>query len=167
MELMAEARTKLAEACIMKRWLKTAKSDPPFKHDSQILDDVIRTARFSALSASCSKMCYFGSRTSEGFEELKGEIARLQLRMEVLCNLNTTTTQDRIHDGLKRDKIVRDPIIVKTKGDYGNTSNPNPKVRRCTICKDVGHTRHKCPSLHTQQADVDGDNSDALNEDMV
>uniref|UniRef100_A0A2N9H0R3 Uncharacterized protein n=1 Tax=Fagus sylvatica TaxID=28930 RepID=A0A2N9H0R3_FAGSY len=133
----------------------------------QILDDVIRTARFSALSASCSKMCYFGSRTSEGFEELKSEIARLQLRMEVLCNLNTTTTQDIIQDGLNRDKIVRDPIIVKTKGDYGNTSNPNPKVRRCTICKDVGHTRRKCPSLHTQQADVDGDGSDALNEDMV
>ena len=112
-------------------------------------------------------MCYFGSRTSEGFEELKGEIARLQLLMEVLCNLNTTTTQDRIHDELKRDKIVRDPIIVKTKGDYGNTSNPNPKVRRCTICKDVGHTRRKCPSLHTQQADVDGDSSDALNKDLV
>ncbi|GMY13676.1 protein FAR1-RELATED SEQUENCE 5-like [Fagus crenata] len=149
------------------RWLKTAKSDPPYKHDSQILDDVIRTARFSALSASCSKMCYFGSRTSEGFEELKSEIARLQLRMEVLCNLNTTTTQDIIQDGLNRDKIVRDPIIVKTKGDYGNTSNPNPKVRRCTICKDVGHTRRKCQSLHTQQADVDGDSSDALNEDMV
>uniref|UniRef100_A0A2N9F6F8 Uncharacterized protein n=1 Tax=Fagus sylvatica TaxID=28930 RepID=A0A2N9F6F8_FAGSY len=113
------------------------------------------------------EMCYFGSRTSEGFEELKSEIARLQLRMEVLCNLNTTTTQDIIQDGLNRDKIVRDPIIVKTKGDYGNTSNPNPKVRRCTICKDVGHTRRKCPSLHTQQADVDGDGSDALNEDMV
>ncbi|GMY31344.1 serine--trna ligase [Fagus crenata] len=145
----------------------TWESDPPYKHDSQILDDVIRTARFSALSASCSKMCYFGSRTSEGFEELKSEIARLQLRMEVLCNLNTTTTQDIIQDGLNRDKIVRDPIIVKTKGDYGNTSNPNPKVRRCTICKDVGHTRRKCPSLHTQQADVDGDSSDALNEDMV
>ncbi|GMY13670.1 serine--trna ligase [Fagus crenata] len=145
----------------------TWESDPPYKHDSQILDDVIRTARFSALSASCSKMCYFGSRTSEGFEELKSEIARLQLRMEVLCNLNTTTTQDIIQDGLNRDKIVRDPIIVKTKGDYGNTSNPNPKVRRCTICKDVGHTRRKCPSLHTQQANVDGDSSDALNEDMV
>uniref|UniRef100_A0A2N9GAZ5 SWIM-type domain-containing protein n=1 Tax=Fagus sylvatica TaxID=28930 RepID=A0A2N9GAZ5_FAGSY len=165
--MKAEHLNQIPSTCIMKRWLKTAKSDPPYKHDSQILDDVIRTARFSALSASCSKMCYFGSRTSEGFEELKSEIARLQLRMEVLCNLNTTTTQDIIQDGLNRDKIVRDPIIVKTKGDYGNTSNPNPKVRRCTICKDVGHTRRKCPSLHTQQADVDGDGSDALNEDMV
>jgi hypothetical protein len=165
--MKAEHLNQIPSTCIMKRWLKTAKSDSPYKHDSQILDDVIRTARFSALSASCSKMCYFGSRTSEGFEELKSEIARLQLRMEVLCNLNTTTTQDILQDGLNRDKIVRDPIIVKTKGDYGNTSNPNPKVRRCTICKDVGHTRRKCPSLHTQQADVDGDGSDALNEDMV
>ncbi|GMY24836.1 protein FAR1-RELATED SEQUENCE 5-like [Fagus crenata] len=165
--MKAEHLNQIPSTCIMKRWLKTAKSDPPYKHDSQILDDVTRTARFSALSASCSKMCYFGSRTSEGFEELKSEIARLQLRMEVLCNLNTTTTQDIIRDGLNRDKIVRDPIIVKTKGDYSNTSNPNPKVRRCTICKDVGHTRRKCPSLHTQQADVDGDSSDALNEDMV
>ncbi|GMY21224.1 protein FAR1-RELATED SEQUENCE 5-like [Fagus crenata] len=165
--MKAEHLNQIPLTCIMKRWLKTAKSDPPYKHDSQNLDDVIHTARFNALSASCSKMCYFGSRTSEGFEELKSKIARLQLRMEVLCNLNTTTTQDIIQDGLNRDKIVRDPIIVKTKGDYGNTSNPNPKVRRCTICKDVGHTRRKCPSLHTQQANVDGDSSDALNEDMV
>ena len=53
--------------CIMTRWLKTAKSDLPCKLESQMSLDIIRMARFSPLSASCSKMCYFGSRTTQGF----------------------------------------------------------------------------------------------------
>ena len=42
--MKAEHLNQIPSTCIMKRWLKTAKSDPPYKHDSQILDDVIRTA---------------------------------------------------------------------------------------------------------------------------
>ena len=58
----------------MKRWLKTAKFDPSDKHESQISPDVISMARFSALSFKCSQMCFFGSRTKKGFEELKVEM---------------------------------------------------------------------------------------------
>ena len=93
-------------------------------------------------------MCFFGSRTKKGFEELKVEIARLKCRMEELYNSNINANGKVIHSrvGIKRN--VHDPAIVKTKGDHGSTSNNNAKVRRCGNCRDVGHTTHTCPSIH-------------------
>ncbi|XP_030964840.1 pentatricopeptide repeat-containing protein At4g31850, chloroplastic-like [Quercus lobata] len=124
--------------------------------------DIIRMARFSALSASCSQMCYFGSRTTQGFEELKVEIARLTRRMEELYNSSKEAVEDGIRTASNKANLnVRDPAIVKTKGDHGSTSNSHShaKVRRCSSCKDVGHTRRSCPSTHIQQGEhVDGDN---------
>ena len=148
--------------CIMTRWLKTEKSDLPCKLESQMSLDIIRMAWFSALSASCSKMCYFGSRTTQGFEELKVEIARLTRRMEELYNSSKEAVEDGIRTASNKANLnVRDPAIVKTKGDHGSTSNSHShaKVRRCSSCKDVGHTRRTCPSTHIQQGEhVDGDN---------
>ncbi|KAK4595456.1 hypothetical protein RGQ29_013782 [Quercus rubra] len=154
--MKVEHLKQIPPMCIMTRWLKTAKSDLPCKLESQMSLDIIRMARFSALSTSCSKMCYFGSRTTQGFEELKVEIARLTRHMEELYN----SSKEAIEDGIctasnKANLNVRDPAIFKTKGDHGSTSNSHShvKVRRCSSCKDVGHTRRTCPSTHIQQAD--------------
>ena len=158
--MKAEHLKQIPPSCIMKRWLKIAKSDLSDKHESQISPDVISMARFSALSFSCSQMCFFGSRTKEGFEELNVEIARLKCRMEELYNSNISANGEGIHSrvGIKRN--VRDPAIVKTKGDHGSTSNSSAKVRRCSNCRDVGHTRRTCPSIHIHQGGhVDSDNS--------
>ena len=158
--MKAEHLKQIPPSCIMKRWLKTAKFDLSDKHESQISPDVISMARFSALSFKCSQMCFFGSRTKKGFEELKVEIARLKCRMEELYNSNINANGKVIHSkvGIKRN--VHDPAIVKTKGDHGSTSNNNAKVRRCGNCRDVGHTTHTCPSIHIHQGEhVDSDNS--------
>ena len=158
--MKAEHLKQIPPSCIMKRWLKIAKSDLSDKHESQISPNVISMARFSALSFSCSQMCFFGSRTKEGFEELKVEIARLKCRMEELYNSNISANGEGIHSrvGIKRN--VRDPTIVKTKGDHGSTSNSSAKVRRCINCRDVGHIRRTCPSIHIHQGGhVDSDNS--------
>lgn len=115
-------------------------------------------------------MCYFGLRTTEEFEKLKIEIARLKCHMEELYNSNIKTDEDGIHTRLRSDKNVCDcdPAIVKTEGDNGNTSNSKAKVRWCINCKDVGHTRHTCPSIHNQQAEhVDGDNQDEFMEHHI
>ncbi|XP_050259192.1 protein FAR1-RELATED SEQUENCE 5-like [Quercus robur] len=153
---------QIPPTCIMNRWLKTAKSDLPYKLESQMSPDIIRMARFSALSASCCQMCYFGSRTTQGFKELKVEIARLTRRMEELYNSSKEAAEDGIRTASNKANLnVRDPAIVKTKGDHGSTSNnhSHAKVRRCSSCKDVGHTRRTCPSTHIQQGEhVDGDN---------
>ena len=107
-------------------------------------------------------MCYFGSRTTQGFEELKVEIARLTRRMEELYNSSKEAVEDGIRTASNKANLnVRDPAIVKTKGDHGSISNSHShaKVRRCSSCKDVGHTRLTCPSTHIQQGEhVDGDN---------
>ncbi|XP_030970242.1 protein FAR1-RELATED SEQUENCE 5-like [Quercus lobata] len=52
--MKAEHLKQIPPSCIMKRWLKIAKSDLSDKHESQISPDVISMAWFSALSFSCS-----------------------------------------------------------------------------------------------------------------
>nr|XP_023881499.1 protein FAR1-RELATED SEQUENCE 5-like [Quercus suber] len=167
--MKVEHLKQIPPTCIMNRWLKTAKSDLPCKLESQMSPDIIRMARFSALSASCSQMCYFDSRTTQGFEELKVEIARLTRRMEELYNSSKEAVEDGIRTTSNKANLnVRDPVIVKTKGDHGSTSNSHShaKVRRCSNCKDVGHTRRTCPSTHIQQGErVDGDNVPESMED--
>ncbi|KAL0008699.1 hypothetical protein SO802_010201 [Lithocarpus litseifolius] len=161
--MKVEHLKQIPPSCIMNKWLKTAKSDLPCKLESQMSPDIIRMARFSALSASCSQMCYFGSRTTQGFEELKVEIARLTRRMEELYNSSKEAAKDGIRTASNKANLnVRDPAIVKTKGDHGSTSNNHSraKVRRCSSCNNVGHTRRTCPSTHIQQGEhVDGDNT--------
>ena len=155
----------------MNRWLKTAKSDLPCKLESQMSPNIIHMARFSALSVSCSKMCYFGSRTTQGFEELNVEIARLTRRMEELYNSSKEAVEDGIRIASNKANLnVCDPAIVNTKGDHGSTSNSHShaKVRRCSTYKDVGHTRCTCPSTHIQQGvHVDGDNIPESMEHLV
>ena len=157
--MKVEHLKQIPPTCIMNRWLKTAKFDLPCKLESQMSPNIIRMARFSALSVSCSQMCYFGSRTTQGFEELNVEIARLTRRMEELYNSSKKAAEDGIHIACKANLNVCDPAIVNTTGDHGSTSNSHSlaTVRRCSTCKDVGHTRRTCPSTHIQQGErVDG-----------
>ena len=60
--------------------------------------------------------------------------------MEKLYNSNKNANEDGIHTRLKINKNVRDPAIVQTKGDHGNTINSKVKDRQCSNCKDVGYT---------------------------
>ena len=74
-------------------------------------------------------MCYFGSRTTQGFEELKVEIARLKCCMEELYNSTKEVVEDGIRTMSNNNINVRDPAIVKTKGDHGSTSNSHSHAK--------------------------------------
>ena len=60
---------------------------------------------------------------------------------------------------------VRDPIIVKAKGNPGNLKDKFKKPRHCGKCKKVGHTVRKCPEfVNTHNAFINIEDSI---EDMV
>ena len=111
----------------------------------------------------CSWMSYFVSQSKKAFKEARCEIQRLTCQMEELCK-NSVEESER--EDLKATKHhVRDPIIVKTKGNPGNLKDKFKKPRHCGKCKKVGHTVRKCPEfVNTHNAFINIEDSI---EDMV
>ncbi|RVW28179.1 Protein FAR1-related sequence 5 [Vitis vinifera] len=109
---------EIPETCIMKRWSKLAKETVQVHHDNESQGDATNIIRYGALSSMCSRMSYFASQSEKAFKEARCEIQRLTCQMEELCK-NSVEESER--EDLKATKHhVRDPIIVKTKGNPGN-----------------------------------------------
>ena len=64
----------------------------------------------------CNKLSYYASDTSSSFLEAKNEIENLTVRMEELYNSNLKGKKV-VADGAISPNQVRDPNIVKTKGN--------------------------------------------------
>ncbi|RVW73011.1 Protein FAR1-related sequence 5 [Vitis vinifera] len=114
---------EIPETCIMKRWSKLAKETVQVHHDNESQGDATNIIRYGALSSMCSWMSYFASQSKKAFKEARCEIQRLTYQMEELCK-NSAEESER--EDLKATKHhVRDPIIVKTKGnpEFINTHN--------------------------------------------
>ncbi|RVX10646.1 Protein FAR1-related sequence 5 [Vitis vinifera] len=155
---------EIPETCIMKRWSKLAKETVQVHHDNESQSDA---------TTMCSRMSYFASQSEKAFKEARCEIQRLTFQMEELCK-NSVEESER--EDLKATKHhVRDPIIVKTKGNPGNLKDKFKKPRHCGKCKKVGHTVRKCPEfVNTHNAFINiedsiedmGDMHSLLNHNM-
>ncbi|RVW26055.1 hypothetical protein CK203_108892 [Vitis vinifera] len=164
---------EIPETCIMKRWSKLAKETVQVHHDNESQGDATNIIRYGALSSMCSRMSYFASQSEKAFKEARCEIQRLTCQMEELCK-NSVEESER--EDLKATKHhVRDPIIVKTKGNPGNLKDKFKKPRHCGKCKKVGHTVRKCPEfVNTHNAFINiedsiedmGDMPSLLNHNM-
>ncbi|RVW45840.1 hypothetical protein CK203_086249 [Vitis vinifera] len=108
---------EIPESCIMKRWSKLAKKTIQVHHDNESQGDPINIIQYGALSSMCSRMSYFGSQSKKAFKEARCEIQRLTCQMEELCK---NSAEEGEREDLKATKHhVRDPIIVKMKGNPG------------------------------------------------
>ena len=85
----------------------------------------------------CSRMPYFASQSKKVFTEAIYEIQRLTCQIEELCK-NSVKEGER--EDLKTTKHhVRDPNIVKTKGNPSTLRDKFLKPRRYGKCKKVRH----------------------------
>ncbi|XP_059597879.1 protein FAR1-RELATED SEQUENCE 5-like [Vitis vinifera] len=147
---LVEHLEEIPQSCIMKRWTKLAKvytRSVPVNESDNNMD---RFVRYGSLSSMCNKLSYFASDTSSSFIEAKNEIHNLTARMEELYNYNLKGKKIA-SDGATGTNQVRDPNIVKTKGNPGKVAMNVQKGRRCSRCKRVGHTIRKCPEATIPQ----------------
>ncbi|KAL6329408.1 hypothetical protein AAG906_018047 [Vitis piasezkii] len=133
----------------MKRWTKLAKVYTRSTMN-ETDNDMDRFVRYGSLSSMCNKLSYFASDTSSSFIEAKNEIENLTARMEELYNYNLKGKKIAA-DGATSTNQVRDPNIVKNKGNPGKVAINVQKGRRCSRCKRVGHTIRKCPKLQSSK----------------
>ncbi|RVW58741.1 Protein FAR1-related sequence 5 [Vitis vinifera] len=148
--MKVEHLEEIPQSCIMKRWTKLAKVYTRSIPVNETNNNMDRFVRYGSLSSMCNKLSYFVSDTSSSFIEAKNEIQNLTARMEELYNYNLKGKKIA-SDGAIGTNQVRDPNIVKTKGNPGKVAMNVQKGRRCGCCKRVGHTIRKCPEATIPQ----------------
>ncbi|KAK2658174.1 hypothetical protein Ddye_004707 [Dipteronia dyeriana] len=77
---------------ILTRWTTGVKHMSDIDGSREVtLTPTMEMARYRSLSAKCSKLCYFASKSNDEFEEANGEIDKLTVYMQELmpCSLLT------------------------------------------------------------------------------
>ncbi|KAL6347575.1 hypothetical protein AAG906_026101 [Vitis piasezkii] len=146
--MKVEHLEQIPRSCIMKRWTKLVYTRSRLVNETD--NDMDWFVRYGSLSSMCNKLSYFASDTSSSFIEAKNEIQNLTARMEELYNYNLKWKKITA-DGATSTNQVRDPNIVKTKGNPGKVAMNVQKGRRCSRCKRVGHTIRKCPKVQSSK----------------
>ncbi|KAL6343311.1 hypothetical protein AAG906_022386 [Vitis piasezkii] len=113
--MKVEHLEEIPQSCIMKRWTKLAKV-------------------YTRSTVRCATSSPTLHRSSSSFIEARNEIQKLTARMEELYNYNLKGKKIA-SDGATGTNQVRDPNIVKTKGNPGKVAMNVQKGRRCSRCK--------------------------------
>ncbi|KAK3225513.1 hypothetical protein Dsin_005375 [Dipteronia sinensis] len=134
---------EIPSSLIMHRWTKDVKCGFDLNGNNlEINDKVSETVRHGALGVLCNKICYFASKTDIAYREARPKLESLAIRMEELF-LNEKTTTSVNETSICNLDIIKDPVVVVTKGD-GNHKSKKKRQRQCGKCKEVGHTIKTC-----------------------
>ncbi|CAN1801334.1 Protein FAR1-RELATED SEQUENCE 5 [Linum perenne] len=125
-------------ACFLPRWTKQAKANESSGTTPTLDNNLVETMRYGALICQCYKLCELAKKNGECYENTMANIARA---------MNEVANYDFITRLVKRKyEDVKDPDVVRTKGNATVTPKSKGKGRKCGVCHVSGHTRVTCPS---------------------
>jgi hypothetical protein len=133
----------IPSSLILDRWTTRAKEYANIDERCEATPTpIMEKARYGSLTSKCNKMCYFASKSNDGFKEANGEIDKLTLRMQNLLPSSPTNSQRT--GGLPQVHNVKDPSVAATKGSVRHKKNAVVKQRKCGKCGQPGHTAKTC-----------------------
>ncbi|KAE8732263.1 hypothetical protein F3Y22_tig00002237pilonHSYRG01202 [Hibiscus syriacus] len=88
--------TYLPESLIQSRWTKDTKASAPSFVDLNMPPEVMQIARFVALRATSSRLCYFASKTDAFFKPARYEMKRLTEEFENSFGLNDSVNRSSV-----------------------------------------------------------------------
>ncbi|KAK0591076.1 hypothetical protein LWI29_035333 [Acer saccharum] len=144
----------IPSSLILHRWTTRAKDFSAIKYACEATPTpIMEKARYGSLSSKCNKMCYFASKSDDGFKEANGEIDKLTLRMQEL--MPSSPINSKNVSGVHHVHNVKDPSMAATKGSVRRKKNTGVKQRRCGKCGLPGHTAKTCPAnVQTKNSSV-------------
>ncbi|BBH08825.1 hypothetical protein Prudu_021131 [Prunus dulcis] len=117
--MKCEHLTEIPLALIMKRWTKSAQTDTCREFISKGEDttnEVVEMARYGSLSAMSNKVCFYASKSANGYAMLTNEFSRWEGICEGLQQKEEETSVKLGSAEQCPSNIVKDPNIVRTKG---------------------------------------------------
>ncbi|XP_062014143.1 protein FAR1-RELATED SEQUENCE 5-like [Rosa rugosa] len=141
--LESNPRIEIPLSLVMKRWTKHAKSEIQSTiPEDNIPGEALQLIRHGDLSYLGSKVSYLALKTKEGTDILRNELVKLEPVLEEILNQQ----KEIIVSSSDCDNILKDPIKVRSKGMQGTENSKRPKNnRKCSLCKNYGHTKPRCP----------------------
>ncbi|TXG53368.1 hypothetical protein EZV62_022537 [Acer yangbiense] len=107
--------------------------------------NITQIARYGALSSKCSRISYYASLSTEGYNEANVAIDKLTIQMKGLLPSSSTTMEENVHRTRTQSRVqVKDPVIAATKGSMRQNKNTKGKARKCGNCGQPGHTKKTC-----------------------
>ncbi|CAL2255662.1 unnamed protein product [Prunus armeniaca] len=97
-------------------------------------------ARYGSLNAMSNKVCFYASKSAEGYAMLMIEFSRWEGICEGLRQKEEETSLKLGTADQCPTNIVKDPNIVKTKGTQARQGGTR-KRRQCHLCRGYGHTK--------------------------
>ncbi|XLT22736.1 hypothetical protein HN873_054028 [Arachis hypogaea] len=144
--------TEMPASVILERWSKDARSrvrafmeKGPFCWDSMV------TCRNWMLNDLCRELCVLASAQVDDFVDVTGKLRNeiLHLKSKRVSPIGEGT--DPLVSSTLED-CVRDPQVLRhhKRRKFGVGRQPSSKgIKRCGICRAVGHNRLSCSQRHT------------------
>ncbi|XP_020417986.1 protein FAR1-RELATED SEQUENCE 5 [Prunus persica] len=154
--MKCEHLTEIPPALIMKRWTKNGQTDTCREFigkGEDTTNEVVEMARYGHLSAMSNKVCFYASKSADGYAMLTNEFSRWEGICEGLRQKEEQTSLKLGTGEQCPPNIVKDPNIVRTKGTQARQGGMR-KRRQCHLCHGYGHTKRNCsqrnlhPSRH-------------------
>ncbi|KAK0574114.1 hypothetical protein LWI29_018354 [Acer saccharum] len=108
----------IPETLIMQRWTRNVKDISEVESSSTATTpNITQIARYGALSSKGSRMSYYASLSTEGYNEANVAIDKLTIQMKGLLPSSSTTMEENVHRIRTQSRVqVKDPVIAATKG---------------------------------------------------
>ncbi|KAJ1405119.1 Zinc finger, CCHC-type [Sesbania bispinosa] len=155
--LKNESMQSMPSSLIVKRWTKKCKSDLISIYQADDVDnDVMKEARLGAVGGAFQRLGCIAKEKKEYFNDIINDVLKLVQKYERIGEPHGTQTS--------REKIVKDPPVVKTKGaspkrKYGR------KRKRCSNCNRTGHILKRCPNLYGRTEEKMDEDKSPLGQD--
>ncbi|KDO45387.1 hypothetical protein CISIN_1g035954mg [Citrus sinensis] len=96
-----------------------------------------KAACIGSLTIACRNLIHFAAKTVDSYNEAIQVICGLMLRAHDVLDIDAiprASAKGRLVD------IIKDPLIIKTKGS-SKTTKASVKKRLCSTCQQLGHTK--------------------------
>ncbi|XP_024041905.1 protein FAR1-RELATED SEQUENCE 3-like [Citrus clementina] len=135
---------EMLASLINKRWtidVKVYRQYPmPLESQSK---DVLNNIRYGSLNAEFNETSFYAFKSNVAYWKLKGHLVQLKSEIKEL-SVSNERDRDRQFSVEKKARIVKNPLVVKTKGAPSTNVNKGVNTRKCGYCKQEEHTAQKC-----------------------
>ncbi|KAL5840025.1 hypothetical protein ACOSQ4_012633 [Xanthoceras sorbifolium] len=135
--LKARSISSIPPSLLITRWTMNAKAATDSEVPSDgTPDEIIKVGTFGTLSARCSKMCYFASDSTHGYEKAKMAIDSLCREIKSLkasTRADVGGTVPRPNDA--HPIHIKNPPAATTKGFVWRTNKASAQPRKCERCR--------------------------------
>ncbi|XP_057734470.1 protein FAR1-RELATED SEQUENCE 5-like [Arachis stenosperma] len=140
---------EIPEQLIMKQWTKNAKALEEYVEKTNDGGDRSFLLRHGALHTACCWLFFLGAQQFHLFGKAMKGIRELCRDLERECG-----HAEEIKHTKGERKVIRDPVRVRTKGaPKVPKGKSNGRERKCTKCKNTGHTKRKCLDAYRVRLD--------------